>query len=39
MRVTTLFNKLVNLQGLRVVGFRFDGDDLILTVFNLAFAG
>ena len=32
MRVTTLFNRLLNLQGLRVVGFRFDGDDLILSV-------
>jgi transposase len=32
VRVTTLFNKLLNLQGLRVVGFRFDGDDLILSV-------
>ena len=31
MRVTTLFNKLLNLQGLRVVGFCFEGDDLVLT--------
>ncbi len=32
MRVTTLFNKLLNLQGLRVTGLRFDGDDLVLEV-------
>lgn len=32
MRVTTLFNKLLNLQGLWVVGFRFEGEDLVLSV-------
>ena len=32
MRVTTLFNKLLNLQGLWVTGFAFESDDLILTV-------
>jgi len=32
VRVTTLFNLLLNLQGLWVAGFRFEDDDLILTV-------
>ena len=32
MRVTTLFNKLLNLQGLWVTGFAFEGDDLVLFV-------
>ena len=32
MRVTTLFNKLLNLQGLWVQGFEFEGDDLVLYV-------
>jgi transposase len=32
VRVTTLFNKLLNLQGLRVTGVRFEGDGLVLTV-------
>lgn len=32
MRVTTLFNKLLNLQGLTVTAFGFKGDDLVLTV-------
>jgi transposase len=32
VRVTTLFNKLLNLQGLRVIGLEFVEDDLVLTV-------
>lgn len=32
MRVTTLFNKLLNLQGLWVKGFEFEDDDLVLYV-------
>ena len=32
MRVTTLFNKLLNLQGLWVSGFAFEEDDLVLAV-------
>ncbi len=32
MRVTTLFNKLLNLQGLWVFGFAFEEDDLVLFV-------
>lgn len=32
MRVTTLFNKLLNLQGLWVSGFAFEEDDLVLSV-------
>lgn len=32
MRITTLFNKLLMLQGLRVTGFAFEDDDLILLV-------
>ena len=31
MRVTTLFNKLLNLQGLWVTGFAFGKDDLVLS--------
>lgn len=30
MRVTTLFNKLLNLQGLWIEGFAFEDDDLVL---------
>jgi hypothetical protein len=30
MRVTTLFNKLLNLQGLWVTGLRFEGDALVI---------
>jgi transposase len=32
MRVTTLFNKLLNLQGLWVTGLRFEGDALVIVV-------
>ncbi|MFN0007303.1 MAG: ISL3 family transposase [Planctomycetota bacterium] len=32
MRVTTLFNKLLHLQGLWVIGFYFLGEDLVLRV-------
>jgi transposase len=32
VRITTLFNKLLNLQGLWVIGFRFEGDDLVLSI-------
>ena len=32
MRITTLFNKLLRLQGLRVTGFAFEEEDLVLFV-------
>ena len=32
MRVTTLLNKLLNLQGLWVTGFRFEDDEMTLSI-------
>lgn len=32
MRVTTLFNKLLNLQGLRVTGVRFEDDVIVIAI-------
>ena len=32
MRITTLFNALLQLQGVWVAGFRFEDDDLVLTI-------